>query len=175
MPVIGVSVAVPEPWGGELQRARLSYGDQQAVGIPTHVTVLPPTQISDQVMDEVHGHLRQAAARVEPFRLDLRGTGTFLPVSPVVFVQVARGVPACEQLEREVRRGLLERPLSFTYHPHVTVAHNIPEEALERAYRELAGYYCGFVVEEIHLHVQGADEVWRPLERYRLGGATVRE
>ena len=48
----------------------------------------------------------------EPWRSELRGTGTFRPVSPVVFIQVARGIPACEQLEATVRRGVLERDLS---------------------------------------------------------------
>ncbi|AKT52441.1 2'-5' RNA ligase family protein [Arsenicicoccus sp. oral taxon 190] len=169
MTVIGVSIAIPEPWGGQLQRARLSYGDDQAHGIPTHVTVLPPTEVGGEDLQRVHEHLLEAAAAVEPFDVELRGTGTFRPVSPVVFVQVARGIPACEQLEAEVRHGLLDRELSFTYHPHVTVAHGVPEEALERAYTELADYTCAFTVEEFFLYIQGEDEVWRPVRRYRLG------
>lgn len=171
MPVIGVSIAVPEPWGDELRDLRLSYGDDKALGIPTHITVLPPTDVAPEAMADVHEHLAQAAARLEPFRIDLRGAGTFLPVSPVVFVQVARGVPMCERLEGEVRRGLLERELTFTYHPHVTVAHDIPEQTLERAYEDLAGYACSFSVDAVDLHVQGEDEVWRPVGRFALGAA----
>ena len=63
MPVIGVSIAIPEPWGCELQRARLSYGDEQARGIPTHVTVLPPTEVDDAAMDGIHEHLLRGADR----------------------------------------------------------------------------------------------------------------
>ncbi|MCG7323050.1 2'-5' RNA ligase family protein, partial [Arsenicicoccus bolidensis] len=105
-------------------------------------------------------------------RLELRGTGTFRPVSPVVFIQVARGIPACEQLEATVRRGVLERDLSFTYHPHVTVAHGLPEDALEQAFVELADYHAQFTVGEFSLYVQGDDEVWRPIRRYPLGDAS---
>lgn len=172
MPVIGVSIAIPEPWGCELQRARLSYGDEQARGIPTHVTVLPPTEVDDAAMDGIHEHLLRSAASVAPFTLELRGTGTFRPVSPVVFIQVARGIPACEQLEATVRRGVLERDLSFTYHPHVTVAHGLPEDALEQAFVELADYHAQFTVGAFSLYVQGDDEVWRPIRRYPLGDAS---
>ena len=38
----------------------------------------------------------------------LRGTGTFRPVSPVVFVNVAEGISRCELLADAVRRGPLE-------------------------------------------------------------------
>ena len=47
MPTIGVSLAVPEPWGQELQDYRVSLGDQAAVHIPTHITLLPPTDVAE--------------------------------------------------------------------------------------------------------------------------------
>ena len=77
---------------------------------------------------------------------DLRGTGTFRPVSPVVFVQVAGGIAECEQLERAIRGGPLHRDLAFHYHPHVTVAHHVDEAAMDRAFEDLAGYTCTFEV-----------------------------
>ena len=42
MPTIGVSVAVPDPWGTELQQYRIGMGDASALHIPTHITLLPP-------------------------------------------------------------------------------------------------------------------------------------
>ena len=39
------------------------------------------------------------------FRVHLRGTGTFRPVSPVVFVGVVEGISQCEQLAAGVRQG----------------------------------------------------------------------
>ncbi|MGC5413367.1 2'-5' RNA ligase family protein, partial [Streptomyces sp. DT225] len=41
---LGVSIAVPEPYGSLLQERRASFGDPAAHGIPTHVTLLPPTE-----------------------------------------------------------------------------------------------------------------------------------
>ena len=68
------------------------------------------------------------------FRIRLRGTGTFRPVSPVVFVMVAEGISGCEQLAVSVRRGPLAVDLQFPYHPHVTVAHHLADGSLDRAF-----------------------------------------
>jgi 2'-5' RNA ligase len=101
----------------------------------------------------------------------LRGTGTFRPTSPVVFVQVSGGLAECELLEKAVRRGPLERELDFYYHPHVTVAHHVGEEDLDRAFNELADFECRFEVSDFHLYEHGQDGVWRPVRTFTLDGA----
>ena len=68
---------------------------------------------------------RSVASAHAAFDVVLRGTGTFRPLSDVVFIQVAQGVSACEALEIELRGGPVLRELDFYYHPHVTVAHNV--------------------------------------------------
>ena len=47
---IGVSIAVPEPHGSLLQERRAGFGDAAAHGIPTHVTLLPPTEVADTAL-----------------------------------------------------------------------------------------------------------------------------
>jgi 2'-5' RNA ligase len=92
----------------------------------------------------------------------LRGTGTFRPTSPVVFIQVARGITDCERLEQAVRSGPLLRGLHFPYHPHVTVAHDLPDDVLDRAFDKLSGYEAEFRVDGFSLYEHGPDAVWRP-------------
>jgi 2'-5' RNA ligase len=174
MRTIGVSIAIPEPWGGQLQDLRASFGDPMARSIPTHVTLLPPTEVADDAWDDVERHLLAVAAAERPFPMILRGTGTFRPTSPVVFIQVARGIPDCERLEAAVRSGPLGRELSFPYHPHVTVAHHLPDEALDRAFDKLAGYEASFPVRGFSLYEHGADEVWRPRRAFPFGASAVR-
>ena len=125
MTVIGVSIPIPAPFASELQRLRASYGDPLAGSIPTHVTLLPPTEITDDVIPEIHEHLERVAASERPFTMLLRSTGTFRPVSPVVFVQGAGGISDCERIEQAIRTGPLKREVQFYYHPHVTVAHHV--------------------------------------------------
>jgi len=75
--------------------------------------------------NDVVAHLELVAAHQWPFEIQLRGTGSFRPVSPVVFVALAAGISDCERLESAIRRGPLARALKFNYHPHVTVAHDV--------------------------------------------------
>jgi len=165
---IGVAVAVPEPYGSELRRYRASFGDPQAEAVPAHVTLLPPTEIESDRLEEIEQHLSQVAGRRPSFRMHLRGTGTFRPVSPVVFVVVAEGISACEVLAGDVRTGYLDRELTFPYHPHVTVAHHIDDQSLDQAFKVLADYECTFEVTAFHLYVHGGDEVWRPYRSFEL-------
>lgn len=167
---IGVAIAVPDPWGAELERWRASFGDPQADAIPAHITLLPPTAVEAGGLDAVEAHLTAAAADVAPFEVHLRGTGTFRPVSPVVFVALANGIAGCERLEAQVRRGILDRELDFPYHPHVTVAHDLPEDVLDEAYDALGGFAARFVVSGFSLYVHGADGVWQVRRTFDLAG-----
>jgi 2'-5' RNA ligase len=168
---LGVSIAVPEPYGSLLQERRAGFGDPAAHGIPTHVTLLPPTEVDAARLPAVRAHLAAVAAAGRAFPMRLSGTGTFRPLSPVVFVQVVEGASACSWLQRQVRdaSGPLARELAFPYHPHVTVAHGIPDEAMDRAYEELAGFEAAWTVGSFALYEQGSDGVWRELYEYEFG------
>lgn len=166
MTTIGILLDIPDPQGAELRDRRASYGDPQAEFVPTHVTLLPPTDVDDEVLPEIEEHLGKVAEGTSPFRMRLAGTGTFLPVSPVVFVQISRGLAECEALEAKVRDGVLERELQFPYHPHVTVAHDLDEPHLEFAMRDLADYQAEFDLDRLKLYEQCADGSWRVLREF---------
>jgi 2'-5' RNA ligase len=170
VPTIGVSIAIPSPHAEMLQAKRASFGDPLAESIPTHVTLLPPTEVAEEELEAAVKHLEEVAAQGRRFPMVLRGTGTFRPTSPVVFVQVSGGIADCELLEKDVRQGPLDRSLDFNYHPHVTVAHHVPEPNLDRAFTELSDFECAFEVEEFHLYEHGDDGVWRPVRSFTLGG-----
>jgi 2'-5' RNA ligase len=159
---IGVAIDIPEPWGSELHQYRKEAGDPQADAIPPHVTVVGPVEIDAAQLDAVQAHLAEVAARHRPFELHLRGTGTFRPVTDVVFVAIASGISECELLERDVRRGPIVRERQFPYHPHVTVAHDIAAEQLDAAYERLSGFEARFQVVGFTLFEHGADGHWRP-------------
>jgi 2'-5' RNA ligase len=168
--VIGVSIPVPAPHAAELTAWRAAFGDPLAESIPPHITLLPPTELGAHDVPGVRAHLRATAAQLAPFEVDLRGTGTFRPVSAVVFVQVSRGISECELLQAAVRRGPLQRELAFPYHPHVTVAHDLDEPALDRAEFTLRDWEATFTVKGFSLYEHGADGVWRPQEAFPFGG-----
>jgi 2'-5' RNA ligase len=168
---IGVSVAVPEPWGVDLQCYRVGLGDVAAAGIPTHITLLPPTEVQDEDVVKVHQHLADVATGADPFVARLRGTGTFRPVSPVVFVNVVEGISGCEQLASALRQGPLTGQQQFPYHPHVTVAHHLEESLLDRAFEDLAPFDCRFTVDHFLLYEHRTGDGWTPVREFRLGAA----
>lgn len=168
MPTIGVALAIPEPWATQLQDYRTAVGDTTASMIPTHITLVPPTEVADGELPVIESHLEEVASHVDAFCIHLRGTGTFRPVSPVVFVTVAEGISRCEQLAAALRQGPLEVDLQFPYHPHVTIAHHLPDEALDRAFQELADFESVFDAGEFHLYVHDEQEGWQPTRDFPL-------
>lgn len=165
---IGIAVPVPTPFDAELQHARAGFGDPLAQDIPPHVTLLGPTVVEPADLPVIEQHLARVGRTYSPFTMHLRGTGTFRPISDVVFVQVVRGISECERLERAIRTGPLRQDLRFNYHPHVTVAHDLPDAALDRAFAELAEYEAEFFVSTIQVYEHGDDGVWRPAHAFPL-------
>ena len=167
---IGVAIAIPEPYGGQLQAHRERFGDPSARSIPTHVTLLPPTEVAVTERPMISAHLEEVARCHPPFDMHLAGTGTFSPVSEVVFVAVARGIGSCELIANDVRRGPLARSLSFPYHPHVTVAHDVPRDMLDFAYSGLADLSAEFRVDRFTEFEQVPGGAWAVAREYPLTG-----
>ena len=167
---IGVAVGIPEPWGSQLDEHRAASGDPMAALIPAHLTLLGPTEVdsSDAVSAKIEDHLASVAAEHRPFQLHLRGTGTFRPITQVVFVAVAAGISACEMLAADIRSGPLAREIKYPYHPHVTVAHDVEAAALDAVYDGLATFEARFPIDGFTLYEHGADGRWHPQRRFLL-------
>ncbi|WP_433271002.1 2'-5' RNA ligase family protein [Micromonospora vinacea] len=165
---IGIAVDIPEPWGAQLTRRRVEAGDPLAV--PAHVTLLGPTEIRTANLPAVERHLAAVAAAHLPFTLHLRGTGTFRPVTQVVFVAVAAGISECELLAAAIAAAPgLHRELRFPYHPHVTVAQDVAPEALDRVYEDLADFSAMFEVDAFTLFSHSGQARWQPRRDFCLG------
>ena len=164
---LGVAIEIPAPFGPELDAIRLRYSPG-TLDMNAHVTVIAPIDVDADVMDAVIRHLAQVAAQTEPFRLVLQGSGTFRPVSPVVFVNVADGIAACEVLERRVRSGDMAVESRFPYHPHVTIAHDLEPGVLDAAFEELSGYRASMQITSMSLHEHCGDE-WRLVREFPFG------
>jgi 2'-5' RNA ligase len=167
---IGVTVGIPEPWGSRLDTFRLRIGDAAARGVPAHLTLLGPTLVPVAAAPAIEEHLAAVATRFPPFPLHLRGAGTFRPVTPVVFVAVAAGISECEALADAIRTGPLDRELSYPYHPHVTVAHDVAPEILDAAYDGMADFAARFSVTGFTLYEHTEDGQWRPERDFALSG-----
>lgn len=167
---IGVVIDLPEPHATVVRRWRHRVGDPQAGIIPPHVTLLPPTKVAHADMGTIVKHLAEAGRAAAPFAMHLSGTGTFRPLSQVVFVQVASGIAQCELLEAAIRTGMLDRSLDYPFHPHVTVAQDVDESALDAAYDGLGDFVARFQVDRFVLYVRGQDGAWTAEQDFALKG-----
>lgn len=167
---IGVSIGIPQPHAAVLSGWRKRIGDPGADTVPPHVTLLPPTTFDPDQLEVLEKHLQQAAGTVVPFTMRLSGTGTFRPVSQVVFVQVSAGIAECELLERAVRRDPIQRAVEFPYHPHVTVGHDVDNIALDEAFDGLRDYVAQFVVDRFTMYLQDDEGAWHARQEFVLTG-----
>ncbi len=168
--MLGIAIPVPDPLGALLTDWRVKVGDPLAHLIPPHVTLLPPTDVGRFELDDVHQHLSAVAARHSPFHLHLAGTGSFRPISQVVFVTVAEGISSCELLSKDIRSGRLNRPLDYPYHPHVTIAHDVAPDMLDLAYQGLVEVDVRLEVEAFCAFSRDVTGRWVPSKDYPLVG-----
>ena len=167
MPTIGVAIAIPEPWATELQDYRQDIGDPTADGVPSHITLIPPIDVGDDLA-EIEGHLgqRRAAARRLPGASARNG---YLPARVARRLHRSRGrdLPVRAAGRRRAVRPL-GLDLNFPYHPHVTVAHHLGDDELDRAFDDLAAFECSFDVADFHLYVHAGELGWQPSRTFPL-------
>ena len=75
-------------------------------------------------------------------------------------------------MQHDVRSGPVVSELHFPYHPHVTVAHDLPEPQLDLAMAELAGYEAAFDADRFELFERDDDGYWHPGREFALGRRT---
>ena len=89
--------------------------------LPTHLTVLPPRPLQGSEEDAVT-MLRQIAATVAPFQVELGEVESFLPVTPTVFIRVSYAGYRMRELHDLLNPGPLAFSEALPYMPHVTIA-----------------------------------------------------
>ena len=170
MPTIGVAIAIPEPWASQLQDYRASIGDTTAEKIPTHITLVPPTELDDRA--EVDAHLADVAAGHEGVRRAPARDRHLPPGLPGRLRDARRGhLPVRAAGRRRPPRPARRRSSTFPYHPHVTIAHHLGDPELDRAFEELSAFECSFPVTDFHLYVHDDEVGWQPDRSFALRSA----
>ena len=169
MTTIGVSVAVPDPWGAELQgyRDRGSVTPQPRRHPHPHHAAAADRRRRRRCCPRSTSTWRARPPRTATFPVQLRGTGTFRPVSPVVFVNVVAGHLGLRAAGRRGahgpagdRRGV---PLPPSRHGRPPPRRR---PAGPRVRRALPASTCGFAVDHFVLYHHLDDHGWVPVRDY---------
>lgn len=165
---LGVVIEIPSPLRERLRDWRLRYGGKDAAIVDPHVTLVSG---STNAWDQAAAHVRSLVHRSKAFTMRLQGTGTFRPVTDVVYLNVTTGAEECTALHDALLTGPLGHDLSFGYHPHLTIAHDVSAALLDAAQTDLSNESMYFDVSSIGLFGIDAAGRWSLREEIDLGTA----
>jgi 2'-5' RNA ligase/ribosomal protein S18 acetylase RimI-like enzyme len=159
---LGVVLLVPPPWAAEIDGLRRALGDGALGRIPPHLTLVPPVNVREDDVPAALAVLRAAAATNDgPLPVRLGPAGTFSAENPVVYRAVDGDV---QSIRDAVFHPPHERPLTWPFHPHVTLADEVTSvPRIEAAVAALADYVIDVAFDGVALLEETDGRVWRPL------------
>jgi len=138
-----------------------------------HVSVLPPrtATVKWQAASEQARRLTEAWA---PFEIQL-GEIAIFPVTDVIYIELGAGADELRRMHKAMNSDSLEAVEPFSYHPHITVAQELPHARVEevhdlaqRRWQEFRGER-GFRAEHAVFVQNTRDNCWIDLAGYALG------
>jgi 2'-5' RNA ligase len=164
---------IPAPLGrflDALRRELVPHDDPRA-----HISLLPPRPLTGgwrEAWVEVQKALRDRRS----FDVELAGIKTF-PVTDVVYLEVGAGARELCEIHAAMNTNSLAFTEPFAYHPHVTLAQDIPgrdiprvRQLAEERWREFSGPR-GFRAERAVFVQNTTRDHWLDLAAYELGSS----
>jgi 2'-5' RNA ligase/predicted GNAT family acetyltransferase len=173
---LGVALLFPADASTAIDVLRRAMGADDLERLPPHLTLVPPVNVRVEDLDDACDLLRDAARRTAPFRLTLGPARTFLPINPVLYLEVGGDVPSVDALRDRIFRPPLERNLTWPFQPHVTVLDGGEETRIRAAVDALAGVRIDVDITQVHLLKEHNDDgvrCWRPIFEASLGEPAV--
>ncbi|MGA8876846.1 MAG: 2'-5' RNA ligase family protein, partial [Candidatus Korobacteraceae bacterium] len=142
-----------------------------------HITILPPRTLCSE--PQALEQLQKWCQTLPAFEVTMGDVETFVPVTPTVFLRVARGAYRLRELHDKLNQGALYFKEPWPYMPHLTIAKmDTIEEAgkvLEIARQRWRCYEGSRTVRiESLTFVKGIGERWLDVAETPLGGVTVK-
>lgn len=163
---LGVVIPVPQPHRETLRAWRQDYGGEATAPIAPHITLVSGSYLNS--WEKAAAQVRRVASTVQPFSIELGAAQSFRPASDVVFLPLDRGADECWELHRGLLGDALRHESAFAYHPHLTIAQNVPAAQLDAAQAALGDARLAFTADHIQLFdTRGGD--WNFSEEIPLG------
>ncbi|WP_404289503.1 2'-5' RNA ligase family protein [Glutamicibacter arilaitensis] len=164
---LGVVIPVPEPQRSLLRDWRRVYGGAATAPIAPHITLISGSYL--QSWDQAANQVRRVAQGSARFTVRLASVGSFRPASEVVYLPLSEGAEECWELHRALLADQLRHESQFEYHPHLTIAQNVPSADLDSAQEQLREADLSFEVRSLQLF-DTRDGAWNLSEEIGLRG-----
>ncbi len=96
-----------------------------------HLTILPPRPLQATEAQAI-AELRELCQTVAPFDVTMGDVETFVPITPTVFIRVARGAYRMREMHDLLNRGALDYQEPWTYMPHLTIVKGDTEDEAQK-------------------------------------------
>jgi 2'-5' RNA ligase len=169
--VFALVIYIPDPLGRFLDDLRRELAPDS--NPHAHVSVLPPRPLAVE-WQAAAGQARALTEGWAPFEIELGGLQIF-PVTNVIYIEINAGAADLRRMHAAMNAGALEFEEPFPYHPHITLAQEIPHQQVQAVYqlaqqrwREYLGR--GVFWAERTVFVRNTlNNCWIDLAEYRLG------
>ena len=171
-------VYIPEPLAGFLDDLRKELVPDC---LPrAHVTILPPRplQAGQAGTDAAIEGARTVASGFAPFDI-ATGEIEIFPTTDVIYIGIQSGERELREMYRALNQGPLAFREPFPYHPHITLAQNLPQDRVQSLYDLARKRWAAFppsrrLRAERACFVQSTIEcTWVDLAEIRLAGVPV--
>jgi 2'-5' RNA ligase len=174
--VFALVIYIPGPLGvflDDLRRELVPHYNPHA-----HVSVLPPRPLGVD-WHVASGQARNLIESWSPFDVQLTELQVF-PVTNVIYIEVGSGAADLHRMHAAMNLTDLAFDEPFPYHPHITLAQEIPhdtvtevQELAQRRWTEFTGPRS-FRADRVAFVQNTSTNCWIDLEEYSLGAVPVR-
>jgi 2'-5' RNA ligase len=173
--VFALVIYIPDPLGRFLDDLRTAL--VPGCNPHAHVSVLPPRPLAVdwQVASE---QVKECAGNWAPFEIALERIRIF-PVTNVIYLELGKGADDMFRIHAAMNSGALEFDEPFAYHPHITLAQEIPPAEVANVNRrahELWEAYTGprsFRADRTAFVQNTLGNCWIDLAEFSLGAVAV--
>lgn len=174
--VFALVIYIPDPLGAfldDLRRELAPHYNPHA-----HVSVLPPRTLAVD-WRTASNQLRALAESWAPFDVELTTLGIF-GVTDVIYLEVGGGSQDLRRMHEATNAGALAFQEPFVYHPHITLAQDVPHEQVgeffDTARRRWEAYpgRRSFRAERAVFVQNTMGNVWQDLADLPLGSMAVK-
>src|SRR5260370_20220930 len=113
--------------------------------LAAHLTILPPRPVQGSE-DSALQLLERICGNEEPFEVTLGDVGTFIPVTPTVYIRVDAAAPRMSELHSKLNTEALAYKEEWPYIPHLTIVKMSAETPAQPPFqtaRERWAHYSG--------------------------------
>src|SRR5271165_6625500 len=161
---------IEEPLGCFLDNLRLRLAPECRPH--AHVTILPPRPLSTSV-EQAEASIRDISTEFHAFEVKL-GAVQLFEATEVIFIEVDCGARELRQMHQKLNAGATHYVEPFEFHPHITLAQNLPHERVAETLRLARQFWSEwkgkviFPVEELSFVQNTEQNSWVDLMQVRL-------